>query len=55
MPDKTDFVLAHKLRGALSAETAGHSLKGEAEIDVACFGSTVCPENCKRDHKDHRL
>ncbi|TXM70944.1 IS1595 family transposase [Methylobacterium sp. WL69] len=52
---KTAFVLAHKLREALSAETAGHGLEGEVEIDGAYFGGVVRPENRKEDRKDRRL
>ena len=35
---KTAWVLAHKLREALAAETAGETLDGEVEIDGAYFG-----------------
>ena len=41
---KTAFVLAHKLREALSAEMAGQGLSGEVEIDGAYFGGHVRPE-----------
>ncbi|WP_018044073.1 IS1595 family transposase [Methylobacterium sp. 88A] len=52
---KTAFVLAHKLREALSAETRGLGLDGEVEIDGAYFGGHVRPENRKEDRKDRRL
>ncbi|MCJ2128036.1 IS1595 family transposase [Methylobacterium sp. E-045] len=52
---KTAFVLAHKLREALSAETRGFGLDGEVEIDGAYFGGSVRPENRKEDRKDRRL
>ena len=35
---KTAFVLAHKIREALAAETKGATLFGEVEIDGAYFG-----------------
>ena len=52
---KTAFVLAHKLREALSAEQVGVTLAGEVEIDGAYFGGAVRPENRKEDRKDRRL
>lgn len=51
---KTAFVLAHKLREALSAETATETLDGEVEIDGAYFGGHVRPENRKEDRIDRR-
>ena len=52
---KTAFVLAHKLREALSAEMKGLGLSGEVEIDGMYTGGTVRPENRKEDRKDRRL
>lgn len=52
---KTAFVLAHKLREALSAEVANENLDGEVEIDGAYFGGHVRPENRVEDRKDRRL
>ena len=52
---KTAFVLAHKLREALSAEMNGLGLSGEVEIDGMYTGGTVRPENRKEDRKDRRL
>ena len=52
---KTAFVLAHKLREALSAEQVGVTLAGEVEIDGGYFGGAVRPENRKEDRKDRRL
>ncbi len=52
---KTAFVLAHKLREALAAETANETLDGEVEVDGAYFGGTVRPENRKEDRRDRRL
>src|SRR5690606_7696297 len=51
----TAFVLAHKLREAMSAEQANVTLRGHVEIDGAYFGGYVRPENRKEDRKDRRL
>lgn len=51
---KTAFVLAHKLREALSAETASEMLDGDVEIDGAYFGGHVRQENRVEDRKDRR-
>ncbi len=51
---KTAWVMAHKLREALSAETANETLDGEVEIDGAYFGGHVRPENQKKNRKDRR-
>ncbi|MEP0325109.1 IS1595 family transposase [Bauldia litoralis] len=52
---KTAFVLAHKIREALAAETAEANLSGDVEVDGAYFGGHVRPENRKEDRKDRRL
>lgn len=52
---KTAFVLSHKLREALAAEVAGHTLDGEVEIDGAYFGGHIRPANLKDDRIDRRL
>ncbi|MDO1580884.1 IS1595 family transposase [Rhizobium oryzicola] len=52
---KTAWVMAHKLREALAAETASEVVEGEVEIDGAYFGGHVRPENMKEDRKDRRL
>ncbi|MGV8834012.1 MAG: IS1595 family transposase [Devosia sp.] len=52
---KTAFVLSHKLREALAAEVAGHTLDGEVEIDGAYFGGHIRPANFKEDRVDRRL
>ncbi len=55
---KTAWVMAHKLREALGAETMGTTLGGPdeaVEIDGAYFGGVVRPENRKEDRKDRRL
>jgi len=51
---KTAFVLAHKLREALAAETVTEMLDGEVEIDGAYFGGHVRPENRVEDRVDRR-
>jgi transposase-like protein len=52
---KTAFVLMHKLREAMSRETAGTKLKGQVEIDGAYFGGHVRPHNARADRVDRRL
>lgn len=52
---KTAFVLAHKLREALGAETKAHTLTGEVEVDGAYFGGHVRPANRVEDRVDRRL
>lgn len=52
---KTAFVMAHKLREALAAETKHETLDGEVEIDGAYFGGVVRPENRAEDRKDRRM
>jgi transposase-like protein len=52
---KTAFVLAHKLREAMGAESHGRTLRGIVEIDGGHFGGYVKPENRKEDRKDLRL
>lgn len=52
---KTAWVMAHKLREALAAETADEMLDDEVEIDGAYFGGIVRPENRAEDRKDRRL
>jgi len=52
---KTAFVLAHKLREAISAEQMKAELSGTVEVDGAYFGGHVKPENKKEDRKDRRL
>src|SRR3990167_5018588 len=45
---KTAFVLSHKIREALAAETAKHEISGDVEIDGAYFGGYVKPSNYKK-------
>jgi len=52
---KTAFVLAHKIREALAAETKNHALTGEVEVDGAYFGGHIRPANHTEDRIDRRL
>lgn len=52
---KTTFVLAHKLREALQAETSGKKLSGEIEVDGCYIGGYVKPANWKENRRDRRL
>lgn len=51
---KTAFVLAHKLREAMAAETKGATLTGDVEIDGAFFGGHIRPANEKANRIDRR-
>ncbi|MCO5131747.1 MAG: IS1595 family transposase [Xanthobacteraceae bacterium] len=52
---KTAFVLAHKLREAMAAETKDTMLDGEVEIDGAYFHGHVRPANEAANRIDRRL
>ena len=52
---KTAFVLAHKLREALAAETATHTLDGDVEVDGQYHGGYIRPANRVEDRIDRRL
>jgi hypothetical protein len=52
---KTAFVLAHKLREAIAAETKGVTVTDLVEVDGAYFGGHVRPANRKEDRVDRRL
>jgi transposase-like protein len=52
---KTAFVLAHKLREALAAETTELRLSNTVEVDGAYFGGHVRQANLKADRVDRRL
>jgi hypothetical protein len=55
---KASFVLAHKLREAMSEDMRGRIVGGEgkvAEIDGAYFGGHVRPHNRKNERIDRRL
>ena len=52
---KTAFVLMHKLREAMAAETREATLVGEIEVDGAAFGGHVRPANTREKRIDRRL
>lgn len=52
---KTAFVLAHKIREALSLETKEAKLSETVEIDGAYFGGHVRPANLEENRVDRRL
>ena len=52
---KTAFVLMHKLREAMAAETTDTRLTNTVEIDGAYFGGHVRPANFKENRVDRRL
>jgi transposase-like protein len=55
---KTAFVLAHKMREAMSAEVRQTAIGGEgkrAEVDGGYFGGYVKPANNREHRKDRRL
>ena len=51
---KTAFVLMHKLREAMTAETRETCLEGEVEVDGAVFGGHVRPANLREQRIDRR-
>lgn len=51
---KTAFVLAHKLREALSAVQTSEKVRGEVEIDGGYFGGYIKPANMKEHRLDRR-
>ena len=52
---KTAFVFSHKLREAMAAETNGHMLDGEVEVDGQYHGGHIRPANYVQDRVDRRL
>lgn len=52
---KTAWVLAHKLRESMAAETADAMLSGIVEVDGAFFGGHIRPANHKENRVDRRL
>jgi transposase-like protein len=52
---KTAFVMAHKIREALAAESKGRTMSGEVEIDGGYFGGHVRPANNKINRRDRRF
>ena len=51
---KTAFVLAHKVREALTAVQQANDLRGSVEIDGAYFGGYLKPKNNKPKRVDRR-
>ncbi len=51
---KTAFVLAHKIREAITADCDERTLAGEVEVDGAYFGGYVKPANEKANRVDRR-
>ena len=52
---KSMWVLVHKIREAMAAESADLTLNGIVEIDGAWFSGHVRPENEAKDRVDRRL
>jgi len=52
---KTAFVLAHKLREAVSGNEKKEKVSGNVEIDGAYFGGYIKPANYKENRRDRRL
>lgn len=52
---KTAFVLAHKIREAITGKGKDETLSGEVEVDGAYFGGYVKPANHKENRRDRRL
>jgi ISXO2-like transposase domain len=55
---KTAFVLAHKIREAMAAESRGAHVGGagrKAEVDGGYFGGYVKPANFRENRRDRRL
>ena len=52
---KSAWVLAHKLREALSAELESHKVSGEVEIDGMYTGGSIRPANLRENRIDRRL
>jgi transposase-like protein len=52
---KTAFVLAHKLREALAAETHGYEPSGDVEVDGLYNGGHIRPANYAENRVDRRL
>jgi transposase-like protein len=51
---KTAFVLAHKIREAVTATDKGKKVSGEVEIDGCYVGGYVKPANWKENRRDRR-
>src|SRR5436309_1748838 len=53
--ETTAFVLNHKLREAVAAESKNRKASGHVEIDGAYFGGYVKPANYQENRRDRRL
>jgi transposase-like protein len=51
---KSAWILGHKIRQAIAAETADAKLDGEIEIDGMYHGGTIRPANLKENRVDRR-
>jgi hypothetical protein len=51
---KTAFVLAHKLREAIAAESNGRTVSGEVEVDGGHFGGYIKLANLREHRRDRR-
>lgn len=52
---KTAFVLAHKVREAMSVDVRDEKISGDVEVDGAYFGGYVKPANRLENRRDRRL
>ena len=52
---KTAFVMAHKLREAMTSQQMQGELSGEVEVDGAYVGGKAKQANVKADRKDRRI
>ena len=52
---KSAFVLSHKIREALAAETKDETVSGVVSVDGAYFGGHIRPANHKENRVDRRL
>ena len=52
---KTAFVMAHKIREAMAADSEERIVSGEVEVDGAYFGGYVKPANFRENRRDRRL
>jgi len=52
---KTAYVMAHKIREAMAAESSQETVSGTVEVDGAYFGGYIKPANYKENRRDRRL
>jgi transposase-like protein len=52
---KTAFVMSHKIREALAAESKGETVSGRVAVEGAYFDGYVKPSNYKENRRDRRL